>query len=71
MLTLDEALRLLREGRSEEVAGQLPGLLAQLHPLLAYGSARLQLGFEHGLGLLQDRIAEVRSPEPAIPAGVL
>ncbi|HGG58709.1 MAG TPA: response regulator [Gammaproteobacteria bacterium] len=48
-LGLDEAARLLREGKTREVQDQLPELLEQTMPLLLFANNVLDLGIENSL----------------------
>ncbi len=57
-LSLDEATRLLKEGKTREVQSQLPELLEQTMPLLLFANNVLDLGIENTLKrLLEEKQA--------------
>jgi diguanylate cyclase (GGDEF)-like protein len=61
VLTIDEALILLKAGEHAKVHEQLRMLVERVYPLLAFGNRHLQLGLEGSLLQLRDRLDRIKA----------
>lgn len=59
MLTLDEALVLLKAGQTDTVRAQLKPLMAKLFPLLAYANNHMRLGLDGSLVHIRERLKRI------------
>lgn len=67
VLTVDEALVLLKAGEHAKVNEQIRMLVDRVYPLLAFGNKQLHLGLEGSLLQMRDRLDRLK--EEASPAG--
>lgn len=59
MLTLDEAVVLLKAGQTDKVHAQLKPLMAKLFPLLTYANTQMRLGLDGSLVHIHERFKRI------------
>ena len=59
MLTLDEAVVLLKAGQTDKVHAQLKPLMAKLFPLLTYANTQMRLGLDGSLAHIRERFKRI------------